>query len=95
MEDCIVDGVVLGHLFGGIVIADSMKECFHRDMESFVRWCNVVDRIYQSADENVENVLYVTIIEQLEEESDVWEAFVNRVAINSKNICVSTLLQMD
>ena len=80
IEYCVVDGKVLGHVFGVLAIAEPMIQSFNKDEESFNRWCEVVEKIYQDADDKVEDVVYGTIIERLEEDRAIFEAFHNRIS---------------
>lgn len=69
------DGNILGHVFAYHAISQPMMSLCHTDQAQFELYCDLLERLWMDGDESILDILNVTILEDLSEDSVVWKRF--------------------
>lgn len=87
-------GTVLAHVFAGETINNSMKTEFELNAQSelFHRYCRLIQHLWKSGDDEVRNVVDVTILESISDNSLMWEAFGENISFEFKKYINEELL---
>lgn len=79
-------GNVLPHVFASETINDPMKTEFEFNAQSeiFNKYCRLIQCLWESGDEEVRNVVDVTILERISDNSLMWKAFGENISLEFK-----------
>ena len=87
-------GSVLPHVFASEAINGPMKAEFEVNAQSeiFNKYCRLIQHLWKSGDEEVRNVVDVTILESISDNSLMWEAFGENISFEFKKYINDELL---
>ena len=88
-------GNVLPHVFASETINDPMKTEFEFNAQSeiFNKYCRLIQCLWESGDEEVRNVVDVTILERISDNSLMWKAFGENISLEFKQYINEELLR--
>ena len=88
-------GSVLPHVFASEAINGPMKAEFEVNAQSeiFNKYCRLIQHLWKSGDEEVRNVVDVTILESISDNSLMWEAFGENISLEFKQYINEELLR--
>ena len=88
-------GNILPHVFASEAINDPMKTEFEVNAQSeiFNKYCRLIQHLWKSGDEEVRNVVDVTILESISDNSLMWEAFDENISLEFKQYINEELLR--
>ena len=68
-------GRVIGHAFAAIAVSQPMIDCFADDKIRFETYCGLLEQLWRNGNDDVQNILDVTVLEELRdcEDSAVWK----------------------
>jgi len=70
-------GEILGHIFFGEEINEPLIDLLDKYVELGViqKYCNFIEKMWKKGNEDVVNIVNVTIIERLSDKEDIWNKF--------------------
>lgn len=69
-----LDNKLLGHIFAAYAISQPMEKLFYSDRDKFSRYCDLIEELWRYGDDEVQNIIDVTILEDLNTgDLDVWK----------------------
>lgn len=70
-----LQGNVLGHTFASLAISQPMEACFFNDQKKFEKYCYMIEQLWRNGDDDVLNIVNVTILEDLNsfEDPAIWK----------------------
>ena len=70
-------GTVLAHVFAIETINIPMEKDFNvnAERETFQKYCRLIQSLWENGDDEVRNVIDVTILESISDHKRMWEAF--------------------
>lgn len=84
MED--YDGEILLHIFVPDMVYFPLIECIKSKDEAGVgKYCGCIERLWNEGDEEVRNVVDVSVLECLTDYDDIWQAFGKHISADFKN----------
>ena len=88
-------GELLQHVFYSDTINIPLFELLktNRDDQLIIKYCTVIEQMWQNGDESVKNVVDVTILEKLSDNSEVWQNFGQYISSDFKRYINEELLK--
>lgn len=88
-------GCILSHVFASETINIPMKNEFELNAQSeiFKQYCRLIQHLWKSGDEEVKNVVDVTILERISDNSLMWQAFGENISFEFKKYINDELLK--
>lgn len=70
-------GELLNHIFYSEAINIPLFELLktNRDIDLITKYCTVIEYMWRNGDESIKNVVDVTLLERLSDDSNVWQNF--------------------
>ena len=70
------DGDLMGHIFASRAISGPMMKLFYSDRKKFEKYCQIIELLWREGDENIQNIINVTVLEDLNTNADeeVWKS---------------------
>ena len=73
-ESTDLDNKLLGHVFAAYAISQPMEKLFYSDKDKFRRYCELIEELWHYGDDEVQNIIDVTILEDLNTgDLEVWK----------------------
>lgn len=87
-------GSILPHVFASEAINTPMKAEFEVNAQSeiFNKYCRLIQHLWKNGDEEVRNVVDITILESISDNSLMWEAFGENISFEFKKYINDELL---
>lgn len=88
-------GELLQHVFYGDTINLPLIELLKTNQNIHVidKYCKVIEYMWQNGDDSIKNVVDVTILEMLSDDSDVWQKFGQYITLDFKKYINEELLK--
>ncbi len=84
-------GEVLLHIFAAETISEPMIERIQRHSDVKI-YCEMIESMWKYGDEQVQNVVDVTILERLSDDKNVWQQFGKEISAEFRNYINNDLL---
>ena len=80
-------GEVLAHVFAMETINTPMRHEFESQAESeaFRKYCGLIEHLWENGDDEVRNVVDVTILESISDDGLMWQAFSRHISQNFRD----------
>lgn len=88
-------GELLQHIFYSETINIPLFELLktNNNVQLIAKYCTVIEYMWQNGDESIKNVVDVTILEKLSDDSDVWQNFGQYISLDFKTYINGELLK--
>lgn len=80
------DGNLMGHIFASESISQPMMDLYYSDRKKYEKYCQIIELLWKEGDDNVQNIIDVTILEDLNNAGDeVWKGLGKHFSQEFKN----------
>lgn len=88
------DGELLGHIYFGDEFNNYLIDLLndYTEIETIKKYCNFIEYMWKNGNEDVRNIVDVTILERLSDDNDIWSKFGKNISNEFKDYINNELI---
>ena len=88
------DGELLGHIYFGDEFNNYLIDLLndYTEIETIKKYCNFIEYMWKNGNEDVINIVDVTILERLSDDNDIWSKFGKNISNEFKEYINNELI---